>query len=152
VKNSPPQVRISLVGRSLEKLEKLKRAVDGTWRPGNGAPDLVVASSDNQSSIDRVISQSTVVVCTAGPFLRVASPIVASCARQGGLRNNSTLAPQYQQSESNITTILLPHHSLVYVWKGVDYVDITGETPFVRQTIDLHDATAKETGAFLVNM
>jgi short subunit dehydrogenase-like uncharacterized protein len=34
---------------------------------------------------------------------------------------------------------------------GTDYCDITGEVPFVREVIDLHDARAKETGARLVS-
>jgi len=35
---------------------------------------------------------------------------------------------------------------------GRDYVDITGETPFVKQTIDRHDAEARASGALLVPM
>ena len=35
---------------------------------------------------------------------------------------------------------------------GTDYVDITGETPFVRQTIDLHHEQAQASGALVVNM
>ncbi len=34
---------------------------------------------------------------------------------------------------------------------GTDYCDLTGETQFVREMIDLHHARAKETGARIVN-
>jgi len=34
---------------------------------------------------------------------------------------------------------------------GTDYCDITGEVPFVREVIDLHDARARETGARMVS-
>ncbi len=34
---------------------------------------------------------------------------------------------------------------------GTDYCDLTGETPFIRQMIDLHHARAKETGARIVH-
>ena len=33
---------------------------------------------------------------------------------------------------------------------GTDYVDLCGEVPFMRQTIDAHEARAKETGARIV--
>mmetsp|Transcript_44467 Transcript_44467/g.100514 ORF Transcript_44467/g.100514 Transcript_44467/m.100514 type:complete len:470 (+) Transcript_44467:37-1446(+) len=35
---------------------------------------------------------------------------------------------------------------------GADYVDITGETPFVRKTIDLFDPAARAKGCFVVSM
>jgi short subunit dehydrogenase-like uncharacterized protein len=33
---------------------------------------------------------------------------------------------------------------------GTDYVDLCGEVPFMRATIDAHEARAKETGARIV--
>lgn len=35
---------------------------------------------------------------------------------------------------------------------GTGYVDSTGESPWVRDMIDQHDATAKSTGALMVPM
>jgi short subunit dehydrogenase-like uncharacterized protein len=35
--------------------------------------------------------------------------------------------------------------------RGTDYCDLTGETHFIRQMIDLHHAQAKDTGARIVN-
>ena len=103
---------IALAGRSHERLEALRASLPGK-------PSLILADSlnDDVATLEGVVKRARVVVCTAGPFLQVAEPVVKACARL-----------------------------------GVHYVDITGETPFVKRCIDRYDALARSNACYIVNM
>jgi short subunit dehydrogenase-like uncharacterized protein len=70
---------------------------------------VIVASSDEPTSVDRMCAQARVVLSTVGPFALHGTPVVDGC-----------------------------------VAHGAHYVDITGETPWVRDIIDKHHARAVE--------
>ncbi|MGH2860808.1 MAG: saccharopine dehydrogenase family protein [Solirubrobacteraceae bacterium] len=75
--HSPEGTRVALAGRSAEKLEALREAVQ---RPGWG---ILVADVTNESSIRTLAEAGRVVISTVGPYLRYGEPLVAACAAAG---------------------------------------------------------------------
>jgi short subunit dehydrogenase-like uncharacterized protein len=100
-----PAARIGLAGRSKEKLEQVRDAVDADW------PLLVVDATDPHE----LVESAKVVCTTVGPYAKYGWPLAEACART-----------------------------------GTDYVDLTGETLFVRPLIDRFHDVAAESGARLV--
>jgi short subunit dehydrogenase-like uncharacterized protein len=69
-KHAPAGLRWAVAGRYREKLQAV------------GAPvDVLIADSGNQASIDAVVSQTRVLLSTAGPFARYGTPVVDACVR-----------------------------------------------------------------------
>lgn len=98
---SPEQVRWAIAGRNRQKLEAVRDEVGVTV-------DVLVADSQDQQAIDAIVSQTRVILTTAGPFALYSNALVDACVR---FRTH--------------------------------YVDITGETPWVRTLIDhYHDRAA----------
>ncbi|HEY9824539.1 MAG TPA: saccharopine dehydrogenase NADP-binding domain-containing protein [Stenomitos sp.] len=94
-------LRWAIAGRNQQKLESIKAQLEGMAK----TVDMFVAPSEDQAAVDEMVSQTQVVLNTAGPFARYGTPIVDACVR-------------------------LKTH----------YVDITGETPWVKQLIErYHD-------------
>jgi short subunit dehydrogenase-like uncharacterized protein len=107
-------VRWAMAGRSLAKLEQVRRRLVETY-PAAAQVPLLVADSNDRSALDEVARSTRAVITTAGPFLKLGLTLAAACAEN-----------------------------------GTDYCDLTGETPFVRELIDRHHETARQTGARLV--
>ena len=89
----PDEVRWAIAGRNQHKLETIKKRVGVDV-------DVKVADSSNRNAVDAVVSQTRVLLNTAGPFSLYSNEIVDACVR------NRT-----------------------------HYVDITGETPWVKSLI-----------------
>lgn len=107
--------RWALVGRNKERV----LAVQQQLREEGHActDDIFVSSPEDQASVDNVVGSARVVLCTTGPFIKCATPVVDACVRL-----------------------------------GTDYVDITGETPYVRSLIDKYHTAAVNKGVYIVNM
>jgi short subunit dehydrogenase-like uncharacterized protein len=88
------EVRWAIAGRDRQKLE-LVRAEVGI------DVDILVADSQDLKAIDEIVSQTRVLLNTAGPFALYGDAIVDACVRY-----------------------------------RTHYVDITGETPWVKGLID----------------
>lgn len=98
---APGQVQWAISGRNREKLESVKAQVGVNF-------DVLVADSQDQSAVDAIVSQTRVLLNTAGPFALYGNAIVDACVRF-----------------------------------KTHYVDITGETPWVRELCDhYHDKAA----------
>lgn len=97
---SPEQVRWAIAGRNRQKLEAIREEV-------SVAVDVLVADSQDQQAIDAIVSQTRVILTTAGPFALYGNALVDACVRF-----------------------------------KTHYVDITGETPWVRTLIDRYHAQA----------
>jgi len=97
---SPQQVRWAIAGRNRQKLEAVRDEV-GT------AVDVLVADSQDQQAIDAIVSQTRVLLNTAGPFALYGTALVDACVRF-----------------------------------KTHYVDITGETLWIRTLIDRYHAQA----------
>jgi len=102
------KVRWAIAGRNHEKLEQVKAQV------GVDA-DILVADSQEQTAVDNLVSQTRVLLNTAGPFALYGNAIVDACVR----------------------------------WR-THYVDITGETPWVKELCDRYHDQAAANGTRIV--
>ncbi|CAG8613471.1 9646_t:CDS:2 [Paraglomus brasilianum] len=110
----PQGMRWSLAGRSLAKLETLKkRLVDIS--PNSSNIDVVTADVNDKSSLHDIVRDAKVVITTVGPYTKYGTPVVEACVQ------NKT-----------------------------DYVDITGETPWIKKIIEQFHMTAESCGTILV--
>ncbi|MGA7934381.1 MAG: saccharopine dehydrogenase NADP-binding domain-containing protein [Kovacikia sp.] len=102
------QVRWAIAGRNRQKLEAVRDKV------GIGV-DVLIADSQDQSAIDAIVSQTRVLLTTAGPFSLYANALVDACVRF-----------------------------------KTHYVDITGETPWVKTLIDRYHSQAAAQGTRII--
>jgi short subunit dehydrogenase-like uncharacterized protein len=102
------EVRWAIAGRDRQKLE-LVRAEVGI------DVDILVADSQDRAAIDSIVSQTRVLLNTAGPFTLYGDAIVDACVR---------------------------YHT--------HYVDITGETPWVKGLIDRYHVQAAADGTRII--
>ncbi len=105
---SPDQVRWAIAGRSRQKLEAVRDEI-------GVAVDVLVAESQDQSAIADIVSQTRVLLTTAGPFALSGTALVDACVRF-----------------------------------KTHYVDITGETPWVKTLIDRYHAQAVADGTRII--
>jgi short subunit dehydrogenase-like uncharacterized protein len=105
---SPDEVRWAIAGRDRHKLELVRSQVGIDV-------DILVADSQDSSAIDSIVSQTRVLLNTAGPFALYGDAIVDACVRY-----------------------------------GTHYVDITGETPWVKGLIDRYHAQAAADGTRII--
>lgn len=102
------EVRVAIAGRNREKLESVKAQIGVNV-------DVLVADSEDQIAIDAIVSQTRVLLNTAGPFAFYGNAIVDACVRL-----------------------------------GTHYVDITGETPWVRELCDRYHDKAASNGTRII--
>ena len=102
------ELRWAIAGRDRQKLE-LVRAEVGI------DVDILVADSQDRAAIDSIVSQTQVLLNTAGPFALYGNAIVDACVR---------------------------YHT--------HYVDITGETPWVKGLIDRYHIQAAADGTRII--
>jgi short subunit dehydrogenase-like uncharacterized protein len=101
-------VRWAIAGRDRSKLESVKAEVGIDV-------DILVADSQDKTAIDAIVSQTRVLLNTAGPFALYGNAIVDACVR---FRTH--------------------------------YVDITGETPWVKGLIDRYHVCAAADGTRII--
>jgi short subunit dehydrogenase-like uncharacterized protein len=102
------QVRWAIAGRNRQKLTAIKEEVGVNV-------DVLVADSQDQQAIDQMISQTRVLLTTAGPFTLYGNALVNACVRF-----------------------------------KTHYVDITGETPWVKTLIDRYHTEAAANGTRII--
>ena len=102
------EVRWAIAGRDRDKLESVR------VEAGINV-DILVADSQDLAAIDAIVSQTRVVLNTAGPFALYGDAIVDACVRY-----------------------------------RTHYVDITGETPWVKGLIDRHHLQAATDGTRII--
>lgn len=107
----PGELRWAIAGRNPQQLAAARQ------QAGDAAAgiDIIVADARDQKAIDAMVSQTRILLNTAGPFSLYGSGIVDACVR-------------------------LKTH----------YVDITGETPWVRDLIDRHHQQAAADGTRII--
>lgn len=69
-RHAPSGLRWAIAGRDRAKLDALRVPAD-----------VLVADSADQSAVDAVVSQTRVLVSTAGPFAKYGTPVVDACVR-----------------------------------------------------------------------
>ncbi|MBD2037027.1 saccharopine dehydrogenase NADP-binding domain-containing protein [Leptolyngbya sp. FACHB-321] len=105
---SPEGVRWAIAGRNRQKLTAVRDEI-------GVEVEVLVADSQDQQAIDALVSQTCVILNTAGPFALYANTLVDACVR---LRTH--------------------------------YVDITGETPWVKTLIERYHAQAATDGTRII--
>lgn len=105
---SASPVRWAIAGRNRQKLEAIRDEV-------GVAVDVLIADSQDQPAIDAIVSQTRVLLTTAGPFALYSNALVDACVRF-----------------------------------KTHYVDITGETPWVKTLIDRYHAQAATDGTRII--
>jgi short subunit dehydrogenase-like uncharacterized protein len=101
-------VHWAIAGRNRQKLEAVREAVGIDV-------DVLVADSQDQAAIDAIVSQTRVLLTTAGPFALYGDALVDACIRF-----------------------------------KTHYVDITGESPWVRTLIDRYHTQAAIDGTRII--
>jgi short subunit dehydrogenase-like uncharacterized protein len=74
---APPELRVTLAGRSRQRLEQV-RAEEG--RPDW---DLLLADSSDPESLRELAGSTRVVISTVGPYARHGMPLLEACAQEG---------------------------------------------------------------------
>jgi short subunit dehydrogenase-like uncharacterized protein len=69
-RHAPAGLRWAVAGRDREKLDALRVPAD-----------VLIADSGDQGAVDAVVSQTRVLLSTAGPFAKYGTPVVDACAR-----------------------------------------------------------------------
>lgn len=77
--HAPPDVRIALAGRSLDRLTAARRQLP----PTAGEWPLLVADSDDVGVLDRLAASTRVLLTTVGPYAKYGLGVVGACARAG---------------------------------------------------------------------
>lgn len=85
--------RWALAGRSRQKLEKLQRRL--ATEPGSVAPGLVLADVTDEASLDALVTSTTAVITTVGPYARFGEPLLRACALNGTHYVDLTGEPQF---------------------------------------------------------
>jgi short subunit dehydrogenase-like uncharacterized protein len=109
--HAPAHLRWAIAGPRRETLDAARRAAHASIADAN----LIVAPSQDQAAVDRLVARSRIVLSTAGPFGRFGTPIVDACVRH-----------------------------------GTHYVDITGETPWMREIADRYHEPAAAGGIRII--
>jgi short subunit dehydrogenase-like uncharacterized protein len=105
-RNAGPSVRWAIAGRNRQALEAARAQAGDNAK----AADILIADAQDQPAIDAIVSQTRILLTTAGPFSLYSTKIVDACVRY-----------------------------------KTHYVDITGETFWVREMIDrYHDRAAAD--------
>ena len=102
------EVRWAIAGRDRQKLESVRAEVGIDV-------DILVADSQDRTGIDSIVSQTRVLLNTAGPFALYGDAIVDACVRY-----------------------------------RTHYVDITGETPWVKGLIERYHVRAAADGTRII--
>ncbi|MEP0959521.1 saccharopine dehydrogenase NADP-binding domain-containing protein [Leptolyngbya sp. FACHB-1515] len=102
------QIHWAIAGRNHQKLEAVRSEV-------GAAVDILVADSQDQQAVDDIVSQTRVLLTTAGPFACYGNALVDACVRF-----------------------------------KTHYVDITGETPWVKTLIDRYHVQAAADGTRII--
>jgi short subunit dehydrogenase-like uncharacterized protein len=105
------EVRWAIAGRNPQALEAAKAQAGDDAK----AIDILIADAHDQEALDKIASQTRIVLSTTGPFALYGNQLVDACVRF-----------------------------------GTHYVDITGETPWVKDLIDRHHGKAASSGTRIV--
>jgi len=110
-KNAAKNLKWAIAGRSLKKLEQVKSELGSNFKD----LPLIVADISDQDSIERMVSDTKVILTTVGPYDLYGEPVISACVKF-----------------------------------NTDYVDITGETLFVKRIIEKYHQEAVAKGIKII--
>jgi short subunit dehydrogenase-like uncharacterized protein len=97
----PRDVRWAIAGRHRDGLEKIAAALEQRGH----RPDLLIACSDDDTSLDAMAARTRVLASTVGPYVRHGEPLVRACISQGTHYCDLTGEPEF------VNRLLLEHHA-----------------------------------------
>lgn len=109
------QFRWAIAGRSLEKLQRLKRRLLSINPDLGEQLGILEADVSNPESLARLAAATRVVITTVGPYLHYGEPVLKACVEQGADYVDLTGEPEYvsqmlerygQQAERNKVRIV----------------------------------------------
>ncbi len=74
-------IRWAIAGRSEQKLQELKQELANDLL--NDDLPIIIANSDDSSSLDAMTSQTKVIISTVGPYLKYGEALIKSCVQNG---------------------------------------------------------------------
>lgn len=81
-RHSPPDTKLALAGRNLEKLGRLRDRL-AAINPAMADTEPLRADVTDERSIREVAESTRVVITTVGPYILYGEPLVAACAKAG---------------------------------------------------------------------
>ena len=80
-----PAVAWAIAGRDKEKLEKLQSDLSKAQDSEETTKkvDIIIANSDDDTSLDEMTKQTQVIISTVGPYLKYGEPLIKSCVNNG---------------------------------------------------------------------
>lgn len=138
----------ALAGRNEARLLEVQAAV-GKALAGAAStplPRLFVVDNNDAAAVASVVAEARAILALTGPFLQLGDHLASES-------HLFAKTPSHHQP-LNPHTLLLPslHKVEACVQHGVDYLDISGETPWARRLMDRHDAAARANGSLVVPM
>lgn len=75
----------AIAGRDKEKLEKLQSELSEAQNneETDKKVDIIIANSDDDTSLDEMTKQTQVIISTVGPYLKYGEPLIKSCVNNG---------------------------------------------------------------------
>lgn len=75
----------AIAGRDKEKLEKLQSELSKAQNneETDKKVDIIIANSDDDTSLDEMTKQTQVIISTVGPYLKYGEPLIKSCVNNG---------------------------------------------------------------------
>jgi short subunit dehydrogenase-like uncharacterized protein len=101
--HAPDGLRWALAGRSMDKLEAVRRRL-AKIDPSLSELPLLQADSSDDESLRAVAASAKVVITTVGPYLQYGEPLVAACAVAGTDYVDLTGEPEF------VDRMYLEHH------------------------------------------
>ncbi|KAM3516584.1 hypothetical protein NHJ13051_009770 [Beauveria bassiana] len=86
--NAPATLRWAIAGRNAAKLRELSGRLQDAY-PHLKAPETVVSTLEIDD-LDRMVSETRLVLNTVGPFSKHGTPVVKACIRQSTAYMDST--------------------------------------------------------------
>ncbi|MDO5769573.1 MAG: saccharopine dehydrogenase NADP-binding domain-containing protein [Psychrobacter sp.] len=80
-------IRWAIAGRNKDKLERLKNQLgqlsDMNKVSADALPDIIIADSEDDTSLDTLCQRSKLVISTVGPYLKYGEPMIRACVNNG---------------------------------------------------------------------
>ncbi len=83
--NGSNSVTWAIAGRDQEKLETLQTELSAAQKDGQekAKVDIIIANSNDETSLDKMTKQAKVIISTVGPYLKYGEPLIKSCTKNG---------------------------------------------------------------------
>src|SRR5690349_14800701 len=80
--NYPTQIRWAIAARDPKRLEELKTKLVNI-NPKLKDLDTLTAESLNKASMENLVSQTSVILSTVGPYAKFGTPLIEACLKHG---------------------------------------------------------------------